>query len=67
MRLEGARLVEEFKASPPTVRAYVVDELAELRAEPYFDYAVEGATASYGPLGSDRARIVRARLDELMP
>jgi hypothetical protein len=60
-----SELVDEFKASPSTVRDYVVGELADLRAEPYFDYAVEGATASYGPLCSDRARTVRDRLDEL--
>jgi hypothetical protein len=61
-----SELVGELRASPPTLRDYVVSELAELRAQSYFDYAVEGATASYGPLGADRARIVRARVDDLL-
>jgi hypothetical protein len=40
--------------------------LTELRAEPYFDYAVDSATAAYGPIGVERAAVVRARIDELL-
>ncbi|HEY2054510.1 MAG TPA: hypothetical protein VGH14_11300 [Solirubrobacterales bacterium] len=58
-------LIDEFAASKPAVRAYIQGEFAELRAEPYFDYAVEGATATYGPVAAARARVVRQRLDEL--
>lgn len=59
-------LIEEIASAPPDLRTYVRDELSELRTEDYFDYAVESATASYGPIGVDRARLVRARLDELL-
>jgi hypothetical protein len=52
--------------SPSTLRTYVEDGLAELRGRRYFDYAIEGATAGYGSLGADRARLVRARLDALL-
>ena len=56
-------LTDELAAAPPTLRTYIQHELTELCAEPYFDYAVEGATASYGPLGGERARIVQGRLE----
>lgn len=59
-------LLAEVQAAQPHLRAYIQDELAQLQAEPYFDYAVDGATASYGPLGVERARIVRGRLDDLL-
>lgn len=38
----------------------------DLRTESYFDYAVEGATASYGPIGAERARLVLDRIEELL-
>jgi len=59
-------LADEVRAVPPMVRDYIKEELTELRAEPYFGYAVEGATATYGPVGEERARIVRARIDDLL-
>jgi hypothetical protein len=58
-------LIEEIESSPSPIRDYVSGELAELRAEPHFDYAVEGAVAGYGPLGEDRAQVVWARFDRL--
>ena len=36
------------------------------QAESYFDYAVEGATASYGAIGAERARLVRDRIQKLL-
>jgi len=59
-------LIEEIKAASSNLRTYIRDELTELSAEPYFDYAIEGATATYGPTGAERARIVRKRIDELL-
>ncbi len=59
-------LIEEVASAPPDLRKYIRDELAELRTEGYFDYAVESATAGYGPVGAERARLVHARLDELL-
>jgi predicted nucleotidyltransferase len=59
-------LAEEVRSARPQLRDYIQAELAELRAESYFDYAVDGATATYGPLGADRARFVRSRIDELL-
>jgi hypothetical protein len=59
-------LIEEVKSAPPNLRAYIRDELSQLKAEPYFPYAVDGATAVYGPLGAERALLVRARLDDLL-
>jgi hypothetical protein len=59
-------LIEEIKSASSTLRTYIEDELTELRAEPYFDYAVDGATATYGPLGAERAHLVRARIEELL-
>lgn len=61
-----AELAEEVGAAPSALRDYIRDELTQLRAEPYFGYAVEGATATYGPVGAERARIVRARVDDLL-
>jgi predicted nucleotidyltransferase len=59
-------LIEEIASATSDLRTYIHDELSELRAEDYFDYGVESATASYGPVGVERARLVHARLDELL-
>jgi hypothetical protein len=59
-------LIGEIESAPTNLRAYVRSEFIELRGEDYFDYAVEGATGIYGPLGVERARLVQARLDELL-
>lgn len=59
-------LAEEIASASSGLRTYIRGELTELRAEPYFDYAVDGAAAAYGPVGSERAGIVRARLDDLL-
>lgn len=57
-------LITEIEAAGPDLRAYIRDELVQLQAEPYFDYAVDGATASYGLLGAERANLVRERLQQ---
>jgi predicted nucleotidyltransferase len=59
-------LIEEVAAAQPRLRAYIQEELAELQAEPYFDYAVDSATATYGAPGAERARLVRARIEDLL-
>jgi hypothetical protein len=59
-------LVGEIQDATPALRTYVKGELAKLQAERDFDYAVEGAMASYGPVGIDRANLVRERLDRLV-
>lgn len=59
-------LIEEIEAAPPAIRTYIRNELIGLRAEHYFDYAVEGVTASYGPIGAERARLVLGRIEELL-
>jgi hypothetical protein len=59
-------LVDEISSARPNLRDYIRAELNTLRTEPYFDYAIDGATAGYGPVGTDRARLVRDRVDELL-
>jgi hypothetical protein len=59
-------LAAEIEAAPPSLRAYVRDELVKLQAERDFDYAVDGATAGYGPVGADRADVVRERIRQLI-
>jgi hypothetical protein len=59
-------LIAEVQSAQPHLRAYIQSELVQLQAERYFDYAVDGATASYGPAGAERARFVRARFDSLV-
>lgn len=59
-------LAEEAQAAPPALRTYIEEKLIDLRGQPYFDYAVDGATASYGPIGAERGQLVRARVDELL-
>jgi len=59
-------LIEEIKAASSAIGTYIKEELIDLRAESYFDYAVDGATASYGPIGAERARLVRDRIKELL-
>lgn len=61
-----SELIEEVASAAPDLRSYIRDELAELQGEFYFDYAVQSATAFYGPAGPGRARLVRSRIDELL-
>jgi len=58
--------ITEPGAPPTRATEDVKGELAELQAERHFDYAVEGAMASYGPVGPDRASLVRKRIDRLV-
>ncbi len=59
-------LIEEIEVAPSGIGTYIKDELTDLRTEPYFDYAVEGATASYGTIGIERAQLVRDRIEGLL-
>lgn len=59
-------LAAEIEAAPSNLSAYVQDEILQLLKEPYFDYAVDSATAGYGPLGAERASLLRDRLDQLV-
>jgi predicted nucleotidyltransferase len=59
-------LIEEIEAASSTLRTYIKEELSKLREEPYFDYAIEGATAIYGSVGAERAVVVQARIDSLL-
>jgi len=59
-------LIEEILTASSTLHAYFMDWFADLREEPYFDYAVEGATAIYGSVGAERARVVRDRIEKLL-
>jgi predicted nucleotidyltransferase len=59
-------LIEEIKAASSAIGTYIKEELIDLRTETYFDYAVEGATATYGAIGVDRAQLVRDRIEELL-
>lgn len=59
-------LIEEVASVAPDLRKYIRDELGELRAEHYFDYSVQSATASYGLVGAERAQLVQTRIDRLL-
>jgi hypothetical protein len=59
-------LIEEVASAAPDLRTYIRSEVDELCREFYFDYAVQSATASHGPAGAERARLVRSRIDELL-
>lgn len=59
-------LAAEIEAAPPGLRAYVRDELVKLQTEQDFDYAVDSATTGYGPVGADRANLVRERIHQLI-
>lgn len=60
------KLAEEIRLASPALCSYIQEELAELQAEPFFNYAVEGVAAAYGPVASERASVVRARIDHLL-
>jgi hypothetical protein len=51
-------LIAEIQATDPPLRQFVAAGLSGLREQPFFDYAVDGATAVYGPLGAQRADLV---------
>lgn len=59
-------LADEVRAGPADLASYVRAELSELMSEPYFNYALESATAGYGPLSSQRAEVLQGRLAELV-
>jgi hypothetical protein len=59
-------LIDGRPEAAPDLRTYIRGELDELRAKDYFDYAVQSATASYGPAGAGRAGLVRTRVDKLL-
>jgi len=61
-----SELLAEVQAAEPHLRAYIQEELVELRGKPYFEYAVDSATAAYGALGVERANMLRRRLDALL-
>lgn len=59
-------LINEIDAAPTPLRAYIQKELAELRREPYFAYAAEGAVATYGPLAAERTRLIQSQIENLL-
>lgn len=61
-----SELIGEIAGASATVSDFIKQELINLRAEPYFDYAVEGATATYGAIGVERARLVQDRIEEIL-
>ena len=58
-------LVDEITALPAPVRSQVQAAIGELLRDPYFDYVVAGAVASYGAAAGDRALLVRQRADRI--
>lgn len=59
-------LAAEIEAASPDLRAYVRGQLVELQVERDFDYVVEGATAGYGSVVTERASLVRERIHQLI-
>lgn len=59
-------LIEEIRDAPPNLREYIQVELAQLLETPFADYAVDGSTAGYGPLGAERAALLRSRLNRIL-
>lgn len=64
-RLGGRDTRRDAGTARGELRAYVQDELVQLLAEPYFDYAADSATAGYGSLGAERAGLLRDRLKDI--
>lgn len=59
-------LVDDLNAAKPELRVFVVSALSELMTHEYFMYAVQSATAGYGPTSTARAEFLAARIDELV-
>lgn len=59
-------LAAEIEAAPQGLRHYVRGELVKLQGQRDFNYAVDGATATYGPVGAERADLVRERIEQLV-
>ena len=55
-------LADELALQGDELRAYVAEELAGLTDEPYLEYVIQSAVASYGDVAPARATIVRDRL-----
>ncbi len=58
-------LSEELEAAQPELRTYVREELRAVRAEPYFDYALESALADYGQTAVERMQFITRRIDAI--
>lgn len=59
-------LVAELREQPADLQRYVAAELALLRDDPYFSYAVQDAVRGYGSAATERAAIVEERLAEIV-
>lgn len=59
-------LEDELAASQPELEAYVAAELTALRGDPLFDYLLQSATSGYGQVATERAELLRTRIDELL-
>jgi predicted nucleotidyltransferase len=58
-------LADEFAAQAQDICAYVALELAQLRKDDYFEYAVQDAVRGYGGVASQRATLVLDRLNRI--
>lgn len=58
-------LTHEIAESRDDVRSDVVVGIADLLADPYFDYVIEDAVKSYGAAAPDRTTYVRERAEQL--
>ena len=59
-------LIEKLDSQPQELRAYVAHELSELQRDPYFEYAIQSATAGYGEVAPARAAIVQDRISAII-
>ena len=59
-------LAAEIEGTSTDLRAYLRGELAKLRDERDFDYAVDSATVGYGSVSVDRADLLRGRINQLI-
>lgn len=59
-------LLDELLAAAPELREFVALSLRGLKSHEYFTYAVQSATAGYGPTSAGRAELLAGRIDEII-
>jgi hypothetical protein len=59
-------LADELADADPQLKSFVVSELAALRDRPFFDYLLQSASSGYGPVATERAELLRERVDGLI-
>ncbi len=58
-------VLKELERAPAEIKTFLQTELRALRIHPYFEYALQSVTNSYGPAAPERALLLAGRIEAL--